>query len=58
MQGGKGFPKYFWYGEEGEYNILVIELMGYSLEALHTQCNKKFTWCTVLFLLDQMVFTE
>lgn len=27
-----GFPKLHWYGREGDYNLMVIELLGKNLD--------------------------
>jgi hypothetical protein len=45
----------FWYGTEGDYNVMVIELLGRNLENLMNSCGKKFTLKTVLMLGEQMV---
>ena len=55
MQGGVGIPKIYWYGTEGDYNILVMELLGPSLEELFIDCNKKFTLETTLSVAEQIV---
>jgi len=55
MQGGIGIPKYYWSGTESEYNILVMELLGPSLEDLLPLCNQKFTMPTVVALANQLV---
>lgn len=55
LQGGYGIPGVKWFGSEGDYNVLVIDLLGPSLEDLFNYCNKKFSLKTVLLLADQMI---
>lgn len=55
MQGGVGIPTIKWCGTEGDYNVLVMELLGPSLEDLFNFCNRKFSIKTVLLLADQMI---
>lgn len=55
MQGGVGIPIIKWCGTEGDYNVLVMELLGPSLEDLFNFCNRKFSIKTVLLLADQMI---
>lgn len=50
-----GIPKLLWYGTEKEYNIMIMEHLGYNLEDLFNKCNRKFTLKTVLMLGIQMV---
>ncbi|XP_057733656.1 casein kinase 1-like protein 2 isoform X1 [Arachis stenosperma] len=55
LQGGTGIPNVKWYGVEGEYNVLVMDLLGPSLEDLFNFCSRKLSLKTVLMLADQMI---
>ena len=50
-----GVPHLKWFGVEGEYSAMVIDLLGPSLEDLFNYCNRKLTLKTVLMLADQLV---
>ena len=43
-----------WFGQEKEYNVLVMDLLGPSLEDLFNFCQRSFTMKTVLMLADQV----
>ena len=52
---GIGIPTVRWYGQERDYNVLVMDLLGPSLEDLFNFCSRRFTMKTVLMLADQMI---
>ena len=53
-----GIPTLHWFGAEGDYNVMVIDLLGPSLEDLFNYCSRKLSLKTVLMLADQMVFSH
>ncbi|PIN01492.1 Casein kinase (serine/threonine/tyrosine protein kinase) [Handroanthus impetiginosus] len=55
LQGGSGIPSIKWSGVNGEDNVLVLDLLGPSLEDLFVYCGRKFSLKTVLMLADQMI---
>ncbi|KAK4280915.1 hypothetical protein QN277_012469 [Acacia crassicarpa] len=55
LQGGSGIPGIKWSGVDGEENVLVLDLLGPSLEDLFVYCGRKFSLKTVLMLADQMI---
>lgn len=53
----EGIPDVFHGGAEGDFTVMVMDLMGPSLEDLFQFCNRRFSLKTVLMLVDQMVRT-
>lgn len=58
LQGGSGIAgiaSMKWFGVDGDDNVLVLDLLGPSLEDLFVYCGRKFSLKTVLMLADQMI---
>lgn len=55
LEGAVGIPSVHWFGIEGEFNVMVMDLLGPSLEDLFNYCKRKFSLKTVLMLADQML---
>ena len=56
LQGGPGIPEVYWFGlHEPLYNVLVMDLLGPSLQYLFVYCGHKFSVKTTLMLVDQML---
>ena len=50
-----GIPSVRWFGVEGDYNCMVMDLLSFSLEELFVECGRKFSLKTVLMLGDQLI---
>lgn len=55
LAGGTGIPHIRHYCTERNYNVLVMDLLGPSLEDLFNFCGRQFSLKTVLMLVDQMI---
>lgn len=45
-----------WHGEQCEYRVMVLDLLGPSLEDLFHFCSQHFSLKTVLTLADQLIY--
>ncbi|KAH3766877.1 Casein kinase I [Pelomyxa schiedti] len=55
LQGGLGIPQVHWFGVENDLNVMVMDLLGPSLEDLFNFCKNHFTLKTILMLGEQML---
>ncbi|XP_028124534.1 casein kinase I-like isoform X3 [Camellia sinensis] len=55
LQGGTGIPHVRWFRVEGDYNVLVMDLLGPSVEDLFNFCSRKLSLKAILMLTDQMI---
>ncbi|ORZ20268.1 kinase-like domain-containing protein [Absidia repens] len=55
MAGSVGIPSAYYFGQEGLHNILVIDLLGPSLEDMFDICGRRFSVKTVAMLAKQMI---
>ena len=49
-----GIPVMHWFGIAGEYNAMVMDLLGQNLEDLYNYCAKNFTLKTIIMIIIQM----
>ena len=49
------FPRIYYYGNEGDYSVLVMELLGPNLENLYTMCGSKLSLKSTILIADQIV---
>ena len=50
-----GIPVMHWFGIAGEYNAMVMDLLGQNLEDLYNYCAKNFTLKTIIMIIIQMI---
>ncbi|KAA6387532.1 MAG: putative Casein kinase I [Streblomastix strix] len=56
LNGGPGIPNVKWFGAEGNYNVMVMDLLGSSLEdIMSSKPHNHFSLKTTIMIADQMI---
>lgn len=55
LQNGFGFPKVYECSKDKNNTILIMDLLGDSLEKKLNECNRKFSLLTVLMIMEQLI---
>lgn len=55
IAGATGMPEVHWYGVEGRHKVIIMNLMGPSLEDMFNACDRKFPVKLVLTLGEELV---
>lgn len=55
MQGGLGIPYMHWCGQEEDYNFVVLEQLGLTLQQNINRCKGKLTAKTSLMVASELI---
>ena len=54
-QANRGIPRMLWSGQQDDYNVLVLEMLGPNLDNLHQLCGRKFSLKTTLLIAFELI---
>lgn len=52
MQGFEGIPKLLYHGTEGDYHVIVMELLGPNLDDLMSYCDGGLSLKSVIMIIE------
>ncbi|CAL8085400.1 unnamed protein product [Orchesella dallaii] len=55
VMGSVGIPRMLYYGQHHGFNVMVMDLLGPSLEELFNLCGRRFSLKTGIMLADEMI---
>ena len=57
LKGVMGIPKVYWFGQEGGYNILILQKLGQNIDELNKKSDTRgeFSLMTLLLVIDKML---
>jgi len=55
LRNQQGFAEVFFFGQEGSYNVLIMDMLGGSLEERRHTCNGSFDAKTTLLVAEQVL---
>lgn len=55
LNGCRGIPHAYYFGQEGMHNVLILDLLGPSLEDLFEWCGRRFSVKTTCLVAKQMI---
>ncbi|KAJ5066902.1 casein kinase 1-like protein [Anaeramoeba ignava] len=56
LSGSVGIPKVRWFGQEADFRVMVMDLLGQNLEELFNFCSRKFSLKTILMIADELLY--
>jgi serine/threonine protein kinase len=55
LKGGVGIPEVLWYGKHDDYKVMIMNLLGPSLDKFYKVSHKQFNLDTTIYLGSEMI---